>query len=316
MQIEYLYYFLDVAKTLSISQSARTLYISPQGLSRAIKSLEEEFGFELFARTKHGFVLTKEGEEFVVCAKQFLKYFEEFLDKSRNISPIKGEGMSENITFYTTTLFSVSGVIIEILDFLAETAPSSKFLIKEQLPMCAIKNITKDQNYCIGLINIPQHALKEFTLPAGFSYDYLLEISMVAYVGPNSKYANKKIFDKQELAALPLACFSETLAEDCVRYMLEDYGEPNIVISSSDARLSQRIAFNQNVVNLSVNLAKTSQQNGRIAIPIRDTLKLAVILFYRNSQKENPSMKAVISSVKSYLLAHYPHLAATEKLIS
>ena len=36
MNIEYLHYFLDVAKTKSITRAAKLNFISPQGMSRAM----------------------------------------------------------------------------------------------------------------------------------------------------------------------------------------------------------------------------------------------------------------------------------------
>lgn len=40
MHIEYLYYFRDFSKSLSISKTAAEYYMTPQGLSRALHQLE------------------------------------------------------------------------------------------------------------------------------------------------------------------------------------------------------------------------------------------------------------------------------------
>ena len=44
VNIEYLHYFLDVAKTKSIAQAAKLNFISSQGMSRAMGELEKELG--------------------------------------------------------------------------------------------------------------------------------------------------------------------------------------------------------------------------------------------------------------------------------
>lgn len=41
MHIEYLYYFRDFSKSLSISKTAAEYYMTPQGLSRALHQLEK-----------------------------------------------------------------------------------------------------------------------------------------------------------------------------------------------------------------------------------------------------------------------------------
>ena len=309
MQIEHLYYFLDVARTLCISQSSKDLYISPQGLSQAIKSLEKEFNIEFFDRTRNGFMLTSEGKKFAVCAKEFLKSYEKFKEKSHSISPIKEGEMSDTLSIYTTALFSASGIILNMLNIFLENSINSKFIILEQLPCDAIKSLIQDQSSSIALVNIPSYALQELTFPEELCYDNILEISMVANVSPNSVHARKKFFTKQELVNLPLSCFREPLLEDCIRFMLGKYGEPNIVVCSSNLRLCQEIALSQDIVNLSVNLTNNLLPKDRVTIPIRDTLKLAIILSYRNSQKETPVIKTVISLIKSYLLENFHHLA-------
>ena len=50
MNIDYLYYFMDVAKTKSITRAAKLNFISPQGMSRAMNELEKELGCQLLVR--------------------------------------------------------------------------------------------------------------------------------------------------------------------------------------------------------------------------------------------------------------------------
>ncbi|AFM00244.1 transcriptional regulator [Desulfitobacterium dehalogenans ATCC 51507] len=313
MQIEHLYYFLDVVRTLSISQSAKDLYISPQGLSQAIKSLEKEYNIELFDRTKHGFILTGDGEKFAVCTKEFLKCYEDFKEKSHNISPISGGKINDTFSIYTTALFSVSGIILDMVNIFSKNLINSKYLILEQLPFEVIKSLKNQNVSSIGLVNIPSYALEELTFPEELTYEYLLEIGMVANVSPNSVYAKKKFFTKQELVALPLCCFKEPLLEDCIRSMLEEYGEPNIVTRSSNIRLAQGIALSNDIVSLSVNLTRNLISSNKITIPIHDTLKLSIIVLYHNSQKENSEIKTLVSLIKSYLLENFQDFTIKEK---
>lgn len=55
--------FLALASTKSISKAADILFISKQGLSKSIRSFEEELGVKLFVRTKKGSNLSQIGEE-------------------------------------------------------------------------------------------------------------------------------------------------------------------------------------------------------------------------------------------------------------
>lgn len=62
--------FLEVIRQGSISKAADTLYVTQPALSRRIKTLENELGYELFIRKKGGrhIELTPEGELFIPIA--------------------------------------------------------------------------------------------------------------------------------------------------------------------------------------------------------------------------------------------------------
>lgn len=62
MNIKDLTFFLYICKDKSIRKAAKSLYITPQGLSKSIKNLEDKLQFQLFYRTTNGIVLTEYGE--------------------------------------------------------------------------------------------------------------------------------------------------------------------------------------------------------------------------------------------------------------
>lgn len=62
MTIHQIECFLEAAKTRNFTEAANHLYISQQGLSRQIASLERELGMKLFSRTTREVKLTRSGE--------------------------------------------------------------------------------------------------------------------------------------------------------------------------------------------------------------------------------------------------------------
>ncbi|MGO3171028.1 MAG: LysR family transcriptional regulator [Bavariicoccus seileri] len=73
MRIEQLEYLVEVAETKSLTQAAKTLYISQPSLSNAMKELEREMEITLFNRSQKGITLTADGEEFLSYAQQVLE---------------------------------------------------------------------------------------------------------------------------------------------------------------------------------------------------------------------------------------------------
>ena len=73
MTLQQLKYMITVAEKGSITEAAKTLYISQPSLSEAIKEVEKEAGITIFIRRRSGAVPTKEGMEFLGYARQVLE---------------------------------------------------------------------------------------------------------------------------------------------------------------------------------------------------------------------------------------------------
>lgn len=64
MELKQLEYFLRLCEDKTFSRAAEHLYLTHQGLSKAIRGLEEELGVSLYWKDKRNIVLTDAGEEF------------------------------------------------------------------------------------------------------------------------------------------------------------------------------------------------------------------------------------------------------------
>ena len=70
MDIKDLKIFQTIAEEKSIAKASRILYMTPQGISKIVKNLEQEMGCRLFLRNKSGMELTESGERFLEYAKK------------------------------------------------------------------------------------------------------------------------------------------------------------------------------------------------------------------------------------------------------
>ena len=90
MNIQYLNYFLRLAKTRNITAAAADLNMSSQGLMKAVSRMEEEMGCRLFERTAHGLEITPEGTWFSAYAHSMLDEYEQcrslLSDRSFNLN--------------------------------------------------------------------------------------------------------------------------------------------------------------------------------------------------------------------------------------
>ena len=76
MTLQQIFYAITIAELGSMNRAAESLFISQPSLTNAVKELEKELGITIFLRTSRGVILTKEGEEFLLYARQLHQQYE------------------------------------------------------------------------------------------------------------------------------------------------------------------------------------------------------------------------------------------------
>ena len=76
MEIRQLRYFLDIAETEHLTQSAQNLFVTQSTLSHGLRQLEQELDVALFDRLGRGLKLSQAGAEFRVYARRALQEIE------------------------------------------------------------------------------------------------------------------------------------------------------------------------------------------------------------------------------------------------
>ena len=76
MELYQLEYLVALEKYKTLLETANQLHVSQPSITKAIKKLEDEFGFALFDRVKNRLVLNMYGEEVIAHAKKILSEVE------------------------------------------------------------------------------------------------------------------------------------------------------------------------------------------------------------------------------------------------
>ena len=77
MNLQYIRYALEIARTGSISKAAENLSVAQPNLSRAVKELESGLGIAIFERTRTGMTVTPEGERLLSSGERILREVDE-----------------------------------------------------------------------------------------------------------------------------------------------------------------------------------------------------------------------------------------------
>ncbi|HXS69536.1 MAG TPA: LysR substrate-binding domain-containing protein, partial [Candidatus Polarisedimenticolia bacterium] len=86
MELRHLRYFVAVAEAENVSRAALKLHVSQPGISRQIRDLEEEIGFQLFERSAKSLKLTSAGKTFLTEAHAVLQRADEAVKTARAIA--------------------------------------------------------------------------------------------------------------------------------------------------------------------------------------------------------------------------------------
>ena len=92
MEFRQLQYFVAVAEEESFSRAAEKMNVSQPSLSKAIQSIEDEYGVTLVKRTTRSFKLTDAGELIFKQGEKLIDDYEQLKDK---LSELSSDYMSE-----------------------------------------------------------------------------------------------------------------------------------------------------------------------------------------------------------------------------
>lgn len=150
MRIEVLEYFLEIVRCQSFSQASTSLFISQQGLGKAMRALESELGIVIFRKNGRVLELTEEGAVLEEHAKRIVKQSEDLREALFKIQ-IETAETQEPLQVYATSY--VCNAIYNLLE---------SELIEYDLNNCSINELELNEilnaidcgNTSFGLINI------------------------------------------------------------------------------------------------------------------------------------------------------------------
>ena len=126
IELRHLHYFLAVAEELHFRRAAEKLFISQPGLSRQIKQMEVELGYDLFERTNKKVTLTKAGKYLKEEVAMLVKNLNDSFEHAQMID----EGIEGQINFgYVGS--AMQNVIPQLLLKIKEDHPKVHYSLRE-----------------------------------------------------------------------------------------------------------------------------------------------------------------------------------------
>lgn len=196
MNLQYLKYAVEVARTGSINRAAEALYVAQPNVSRAIKELEFSLGIVLFERTSKGMKLTPDGERFMQYARNILQQVDEVEELfRRGESPKKKFAISVPRSSYIASAFTAFSRALP-------RGEAVDLFYKETNALRAINNIV-NADYKLGIIRYASHHdryFREMLEEKGLVGELVAEFSYVLVMSEEHPLAAREIISFDDLS--------------------------------------------------------------------------------------------------------------------
>lgn len=195
MNIIYLKYAIEIAKTGSINKAAENLYVAQPNLSRAIKELESSLGTTIFERTSKGMTLTPDGESLLQYSKSLLNQLDQIENMFRKDQPNK-----QTFSISVPRATYISYAFAQFSKLIDEDRPAEYFY-KETNALRAIKNII-DADYKLGIIRYAakyDKYFKDMLEEKGLTYELITEFTYNLVMNRESPLNDLKVIRFDDL---------------------------------------------------------------------------------------------------------------------
>ena len=204
MTLRQLQYVLTVATKGSISEAAKTLFVSQPSLTSAVRDLEDEVGITLFNRTNRGTVVTSEGEEFLASARQVVDQVD-LLEQ-------KYSGKKRGRQDFCVSAQHYSFVVEAFVDVLRDYGGDEyDFRIRETQTYEIIEDVAKLRSQ-VGVLYLNREnekVLRKTLQTHELLFTRLFVAKPHVFIGSKNPLANKEVITLRDLAPFPRLSYEQ-----------------------------------------------------------------------------------------------------------
>lgn len=197
MNTQYFNYAIEIERTGSITKAAQNLYMAQPNLSKAMKELEEQLGYEIFMRTPGGMIPTEKG-------RYFLIYAHNILDQLCKMEEVKWSE-SKHLQQFRISIPRGSYIADSCMNFVAGLNPDygMEILIQETNSIQAINNVAYER-FNLGIIRYQlmyESYFMDFVKSKQLKAEKVWEFPYLVVMSVEHPLAKKKVLKAEELLA-------------------------------------------------------------------------------------------------------------------
>lgn len=288
MKLTQLEYFCVAARYHNITKAAKELFVTQPSISNAIKSLEEEFGINLFYRNNNKLTLTPEGELFYNSAEELLAHADsvefEFHELKKKSTPIR-IGIPPMLgTIYLPELYLS----------LKETFPETDFRLYEFGSIKACE-LVLEEKLDIAIVNAEQPAIDKCNFRIIDTEDLLFCVS-----------------HEHPLAAQQTVLLSMLSDEPLILFNTDSVQVMTLTRQFKAAGITPRVLLNTSQITTLLNMIKSDHTGSFlyrsiveahpeiVGIPVVPSIEQRIGIIWKKGKYQNMTVEKVIKYIENF----------------
>lgn len=302
MDIQHLYYLLEVEKCRSINKASSGCYISSQQLSRIIRQIESEYNVTIFERTNLGLKPTKQGLLFLDKIRTLIKQ-DEYLHQHSWRDEHEETGLTG--TLHVSCSINIWDRTKNPLATFASQHPQVQ-IIYQTAPTAYILSQLSDVWHAIGLYVRTILDDDEYLdpLPDGCSFIPLSRQPLAVYCGSGYPLLLQyKSISLKRLNNEPLILYQPYSGEDHRLKQLFKYvgnDSPYIKYIISEQNLFFSLLENTSCIHIGSYFAANKRSDKLQTIPIREHIEQEYGLLIHEKNLDSPLVQAFCDIYRKY----------------
>lgn len=290
MRIEYLQYFIEVARCQSINKASKNLQLTQPNLSKMMTAMELHFATVLFERTNRGIILTEHGKQVLEWAKTVINDRLELFQAFATDNNKTRQNMQGKLTILCPANIAGDSNSTVINRFTNEY-PNINICYQEMGMPEIINQVRQNRDY-VGIIMLIDDLYTKL-ITDELCYLPMRKLKWVAYAQKNSRFAKQgfKSISLKALSKEPLIIYKPTgYSPSPVEDMFAKYGLDNIKFSVSNLFTFYDIL--QKGHHITLGAARQEKLfpkvlEGLVTTPVRDKINCSIGILLHKESKDN-----------------------------
>jgi DNA-binding transcriptional LysR family regulator len=197
MELRHLRYFVAVAELENVTRAARRLHVSQPALSRQIRDLEEELGFNLLERSAKAVRLTDAGRVFLGEARAVLLRMDEAVQATRAVA--RGERGEIHVGYAPSPTVELLPCALHAFQ---NVAPEVRVTLHDLSTEEMLRGLNAGELHVCLLVRPESRAMKDL------KFETLREYPVCVVLPPAHPLARQKVVKRAQLAGEKLLAYA------------------------------------------------------------------------------------------------------------